>query len=110
MKSVRATMTVMFLLVFLALAGGSALADTIGGGDIIFKPKDAKEVLFSHETHVHEKGLKCTGCHYQIFQMTKGSYKMEMSKITKGDFCGRCHNGIKAFDATDSQHCERCHK
>jgi len=27
-----------------------------------------------------------------------GFYKMDMSKLTKGDFCGKCHNGQKSFD------------
>ncbi len=49
------------------------LAEKVGGGDITFSPKGAGPVLFSHEKHVSEKGLKCTGCHYQIFQMEKGS-------------------------------------
>jgi c(7)-type cytochrome triheme protein len=88
-----------------------ALADKVGGGDITFRPKNASPVVFSHEKHVSEKGLKCTGCHYQIFEMEKGSsYKMDMSKITKGDFCGKCHNGQKSFDVKDQKNCVRCHK
>src|SRR5574342_339122 len=65
-----------------------AFAQKVGGGDLTFTPKNASPVVFSHERHVSEKGLKCTGCHYQIFQMAQGSYKMDMSKITKGEFCG----------------------
>jgi c(7)-type cytochrome triheme protein len=87
-----------------------ASAEKVGGGDITFTPKNAGTVVFSHEKHVSEKGLKCTGCHYQIFQMEKGSYKMDMSKITKGDFCGKCHNGQKSFDVKDQKNCVRCHK
>jgi c(7)-type cytochrome triheme protein len=86
-----------------------ATADT-GGGDLTFSPKNAKAVVFSHKYHVETKGLKCSGCHYQVFQMSKGSYKMEMSKITKGDFCGKCHNGQKSFDVKDAKNCEKCHK
>lgn len=94
---------------FLALPSIS-IAGTVGGGDIQFKPKNANPVLFSHEKHVNEKGLKCTGCHYQLFQMARNSYKMDMSKITKGEFCGKCHNGEKAFDVKDTAQCARCHK
>ncbi len=86
-----------------------AFGQKVGGGDLTFTPKNAAPVMFSHETHVNGKGLKCTGCHYQIFQMAHGSYKMEMSKINKGDFCGRCHNGQKAFDVKDQKNCTRCH-
>ena len=88
----------------------TAAAEKVGGGDLTFTPKNAGPVLFSHEKHVSEKGLKCTGCHYQIFQMAQGSYKMDMAKITKGDFCGKCHNGQKSFDVSDKKNCVRCHK
>jgi c(7)-type cytochrome triheme protein len=88
----------------------NALADNVGGGDLTFTPKNAAPVVFSHEKHVIEKSLKCTGCHYQVFQMTQGSYKMDMSKINKGEFCGKCHNGRKAFDTKDKKNCGRCHK
>jgi c(7)-type cytochrome triheme protein len=87
-----------------------ASAQAVGGGDLTFKPKGATQVVFSHQIHVSVKGLKCSGCHYHVFQMTKGSYKMDMSKITKGDFCGKCHNGQKAFDVKDDKNCSKCHK
>ncbi len=87
-----------------------ASAQKVGGGDLTFTPKNALPVVFSHNKHVKEKGLKCVGCHYQIFQMAQGSYKMDMAKITKGDFCGRCHNGEKAFDVKDQKNCRRCHR
>lgn len=88
----------------------SASAQKIGGGDLIFSPKNARPVLFSHEKHIVEQDLKCTNCHYGIFQMAQGSDKMQMDKITKGDFCGKCHNGRKAFDVKDPNNCKRCHK
>ncbi len=87
-----------------------AIAQKVGGGDLTFTPKGAAQVVFSHNTHVTVKGLKCTGCHYQVFQMTQGSYKMDMSKMTKGDFCGKCHNGQKSFDVKDTKNCSKCHK
>lgn len=88
----------------------TAFAQKVGGGDLTFTPKNADPVVFSHQKHVNDKGLKCTGCHYQIFQMAQGSYKMEMSKINKGDFCGKCHNGQKAFDVKGTDNCNKCHK
>ncbi len=88
----------------------STFAQKVGGGDLTFTPKNASPVVFSHEKHVNEKGLKCTGCHYQIFQIAQGSYQMEMSLINKGDFCGKCHNGQKAFDVKDKRNCSRCHR
>ncbi len=83
----------------------------MGGGDLVFTPKDpgVRPVLFSHERHVTAHDIKCTGCHYRIFQMAKGSYKMNMEKITKGEFCGMCHDGRKAFGVQDKNNCKRCH-
>ena len=102
-------MTVCLFLLCLSLPSVAG-AQKVGGGDITFSPKNANEVIFSHDKHVNEKSLKCTNCHYQIFQMSKGSFKMDMNKLTKGDFCGKCHNGQKAFDVKDTKNCIRCHK
>lgn len=104
-RTFLATILAGFLLVPLVAA-----AEKVGGGNITFTPKNASPVIFSHEKHVSEKGLKCTGCHYAIFQMQQGSYKMDMSKLTKGEFCGRCHNGQKSFDVKDQKNCGKCHK
>jgi len=106
MKRLLVTMAVM---VCLYIPPGS-FAQTVGGGDLTFTPKNASAVIFSHEKHVKGKGLKCNGCHYQIFQIAKGSYKMDMQKVTKGDFCGTCHNGQKAFDVKDQKNCTHCHR
>ncbi len=95
-------------LVCLVFSVGTVYA-VVGGGDLTFKPTNAKPVLFSHEKHVDEKKKKCSSCHYNVFQMAKGSYKMDMSKMTKGAFCGICHNGERSFDVKDKAKCELCH-
>jgi c(7)-type cytochrome triheme protein len=82
----------------------------VGGGDVEYKPKGAGKVLFRHEYHVTLKGMKCNGCHYQPFQMSTGSFKMNMDTLTKGRFCGVCHNGKSAFDLISRQNCKRCHE
>jgi len=81
----------------------------IGGGDLTFSAKGAKPVFFSHSIHVDGKKYKCSACHYAVFQMAKDSYKMDMSKITKGQFCGICHNGERSFSVTDKASCVKCH-
>ncbi len=98
----------LFLCMLLPLG---AVAKSVGGGDLLFTPSDpgVRQVLFSHEKHVMGRGINCTGCHYHIFQMAKGSYKMNMEKMTKGEFCGTCHNGTRAFDVKDPHNCRRCH-
>ncbi len=82
----------------------------IGGGDITYKPKGADNVVFSHKHHVNLKGRKCTNCHYQPFQMLYDSCKMNMATLSRGNFCGTCHDGKKAFDVKAYENCTRCHK
>ncbi len=82
----------------------------VGGGDITFTPKNMTPVVFSHELHVNQKGLRCTACH-QPSEVAQNSYKMDITKITKNDFCGgKCHNGQKSFNVDDKKNCVRCHK
>ena len=87
-----------------------AFAQPDGGGDLTFTPQNAPPVVFSHNKHMKERGLKCSGCHYQLFQMAQGSYKMDMESITKEEFCGRCHNGQVSFDVQDPKKCSCCHR
>ena len=102
-------LTPLFLAAAIALAPITGLSK-VGGGDIEFKPKGAGVVTFQHEQHVNYKGFKCADCHYKTFQMGGTSYKMDMSALTKGAFCGKCHDGKKAFDVKDANSCKRCHK
>jgi len=80
----------------------------IGGGDIIFKPKKAAQVIYSHDFHVGKLGLKCTNCHYRLYTTVEGHYTATMADMVKGKSCGACHNGKKAFDVNGN--CDRCHK
>ena len=89
---------------------GLANVVMVGGGDLIFTPTNALPVVFSHDKHVHEKGLTCTSCHYEIFQMAHGSCNIDMNSLAKGGFCGHCHNGGNAFDVKDKKNCTRCHR
>jgi len=97
------------VLISLVLSGAVAFGSA-GGGDLTYKPKGAKPVTFSHEQHVTVKELKCSACHNHTFQMAKDSDKMDMAKLTKGEFCGHCHNGERVFDVKDKANCTRCHK
>jgi len=67
------------------------------------------KVVFNGKAHA-DKGLKCNDCHTKIFQMKKGSAKMTMAALNKGEFCGTCHNGSKAFKTSDPKKCTSCHK
>jgi c(7)-type cytochrome triheme protein len=95
----------------LALLLPGIAGSKIGGDDITYNPKGAAKVVFQHEYHVNVKGMKCNNCHYQKFQMRGNSaYAMDMGTLTKGQFCGSCHDGTKAFDVKDAANCGRCHK
>ena len=66
------------------------------------------KVVFDGSNHA-AAGVKCLDCHSKIFKMKKGSTVMGMADITAGKFCGKCHNGTKAFSAKDKDNCEVCH-
>lgn len=80
--------------------------------DIVYEAKGQAPVTFSHKAHVTEKKLQCPACHMnpKLFDMKKGSAKITMAAINKGEFCGNCHNGKKAFAGSDPKQCATCHK
>lgn len=79
----------------------------IGGGDITFEEKKFGNVIFSHENHIEGIGLKCTDCHATPYVTKDEHKKVTMAEMKKGQSCGACHNGKKAFDVKD---CKSCHK
>jgi c(7)-type cytochrome triheme protein len=66
------------------------------------------KVVFDGKNH-REAGIQCLDCHSKIFKMKKGSTEMKMADIMAGKFCGKCHNGTKAFSAKDAGNCPICH-
>ena len=68
-------------------------------------------VPFSHKFHVTEKKLQCPDCHTKVFQMKKmaAAAQLKMAKLNEGEFCGKCHDGTKAFATKDAKDCARCH-
>ena len=73
-------------------------------GPIVYKPKDAAPVVFSHEFHTQV--FECNKCHTVIWPMKKGIKKMTMDPMYEGKFCGVCHNDKDAFAVTT---CDKCH-
>ncbi len=67
------------------------------------------KVVFNGKNHADAK-VKCLDCHSKIFKMKKGSSKFKMADINAGKFCGKCHNGTRAFASNDKDNCEICHK
>jgi len=80
-------------------------------GDIVLNTKsesmkkaNVKPVLFPH--WFHRIRFKCKVCHEDIFILKKGANDIDMSKIMRGEFCGKCHNGMTAWEPL---YCDRCH-
>lgn len=96
-------------LTFLAMAFffGSALAVAPGKSAVYETPMG--KVTFDGKAHADAK-LKCPDCHTKVFQMKKDAGKMKMADINAGKGCGTCHNGEKAFKASDPANCSKCHK
>ena len=80
-------------------------------GDIVLNSKSesmkdagVKPVLFPH--WFHRIRFKCKVCHEDIFILKKGANDITMGAIMGGDFCGKCHNGLIAWEPL---YCDRCH-
>jgi c(7)-type cytochrome triheme protein len=67
---------------------GAAAQIMIGGGTLRYEPKGAAPVVFNHEKHLAANEHRCSFCHFGVFLMEKGSLKMNMDKMTKGNFAG----------------------
>ena len=100
-----------------ALAAGSALVVWSAClqaelGDIVFERKDAgtqdvPPAVFPH--FVHRMQFRCYVCHDDIVVMKAGANAITMDAIQAGKFCGVCHDGKTAFQAT-FEACPRCHR
>ena len=99
----------LFLLCGTFLFAGLALG-RIGGGDVIFKPQKAKEVIFSHDYHVKDLGLTCQKCHPSLFVTREKDKRVSMAVMARGKSCGACHNGKGAFSVSAKDKCSACHQ
>lgn len=68
----------------------------------------AGAVTFDGKIH-QSAGLKCNDCHAGTFKMKQGSTDISMKAINAGQACGACHNGERAFKASDAANCAKCH-
>jgi len=100
--------TMLGVLLLACLLPGAVFAVT-GGGDVTFSPPGTDPVVFSHDYHMKNRGIKCSACHFNAFAAS-GEYKIKKEKLNKSDFCQHCHNGMKGFDVTSPGNCARCHK
>jgi c(7)-type cytochrome triheme protein len=81
-------------------------------GDINFTrpgrgPDEIPTATFPH--NLHRLQFRCYVCHEDLFQMRAGANSITMEAIQSGKFCGRCHDGKVAFQAT-FETCPKCHR
>ena len=102
-----------FLLICVGIATVLVMANTSQAeyGDIVLNTKKesmakagVNPVVFPH--WFHRIRFKCKVCHEDIFVLKKGANDINMSAIMNGEFCGKCHNGLTAWEPLD---CVRCH-
>ncbi len=87
---------------------GSAFA--VGEGKVVEFTGSAKGVVvFDGQAH-KSAGISCADCHNPaVFpHMKKGGVKITMSDLYAGKYCGKCHDGKRAFKIMDN--CVRCHR
>lgn len=77
--------------------------------DVIINEKAEREgmapVIFSH--WFHRIRFQCSVCHVELgFEAKVGGNNITMDKISKGQFCGACHNGEIAWSP---ENCDFCH-
>ena len=94
------------ILLFTVFFTGIAVA--IQPGKTVTWDTPMGKVTFSGQNHADAK-VGCLECHSKIFKMKKGSTEMKMADIHAGKFCGKCHNGTRAFKTNDPDNCPICH-
>ncbi len=79
----------------------------VGGGDLPFDVKGAGKVVFRHEAHVVGAKVGCKECHPKLYLDVARSKPATMKQMEKGQSCGACHDGKRAFALND---CTKCHQ
>lgn len=77
--------------------------------DIVLNKRSEQEgqrpVIFPH--WFHRIRYQCRVCHTELgFEMRAGANDVTMDEISKGKFCGACHNGDIAWSVDN---CGLCH-
>jgi len=97
----------------LASALGAQTLPKLPGAMALPKSADSPgQVTFNHTTHVDDAKPACTTCHPRLFSILKDGAPAPRAaivhaKMEKGQQCGACHDGKKAFAIEDD--CAACH-
>lgn len=108
MKRIVCLLVALGLLLAFGLSIGIAqAAPTPPKKPITYPGKKQPASCFDHAVHMKPgRATKCSECHPAPFKTKAFATKFTMADITAGKACGVCHNGKKAFAATQ---CARCH-
>lgn len=114
--------TTWFVIFFLAIAGGIAVAEqpwydlpklpppSQYGNLLITRSSATTEkpsVIFSHWRH--RILYTCRVCHFELgFEMKVNTTEITEEGNKNGEFCGACHDGKVAFGHTE-ENCSKCH-
>jgi c(7)-type cytochrome triheme protein len=76
--------------------------------EVILKSDATGKVVFSHYNHLDAVGHNCPTCHNKIFNIVpEKNPAFTMADMEKGQACGACHNGERAFSVKEN--CATCH-
>ena len=94
-------------LVLAVVVSGNVFAVS-NGTTLEFKGSSMGTVTFDGSVHKNA-GLVCSDCHNpEMFpKMKQGTIKITMNDLYAGKYCGKCHDGKKAF--LIKENCTRCH-
>jgi len=78
-------------------------------GDLAIKMGETRPglVIFSHARHVDAESPTCIACHSGKFKMLPSN--IDISPMKKMEYCGQCHDGVKAVGIRDKERCNSCH-
>lgn len=103
------SITYIVLSLFLLVAG-AAPASAVGPGKALTWPGGGQgKVTFDGDDHSDEN-YTCMDCHPGLFAEKFGTAKITMAAMNRGELCGACHNGERAFGTDDPERCEECHR
>jgi c(7)-type cytochrome triheme protein len=71
-------------------------------------PESPGQVVFNHQIHLDAHHPDCTTCHAGKFQLLEAS--ADLTPMKKMNYCGECHDGVKAIGIRDKARCDSCHE
>ena len=105
MKRIVLLVSLLFIAVIAAEISHAEYGDIVLGKKMESMEKaGVKPVMFPH--WFHRIRFKCKACHEDIFILQRGANDINMNAIISGEFCGKCHNGLIAWEPL---YCDRCH-